>query len=140
MTEQLVSLSPSCFIDVFSSLARSRYLFLFSHSRIFTLRSAGTAKSPLFRRFSLLFSHLLIIIIIIIRVFANGPGDLGSIAGRVIPNTFKMVLDTSLLKTRQYKVGIKGKVEQSTERSCAFPYSSSSYWKGSLLVPLDYGR
>ena len=33
------------------------------------------------------------------RVFANGPGDLGSIPGRVIPNTLKMVLDTSLLNT-----------------------------------------
>ena len=31
------------------------------------------------------------------RVFANGPEDLGSIPGRVIPKTQKMVLDTSLL-------------------------------------------
>ena len=36
-------------------------------------------------------------------VFANGPGDLGSIPGRVIPKTLKMVLDTSLLNTQQYK-------------------------------------
>ena len=43
--------------------------------------------------------------------FANGPGDLGSIPGRVIPKTFKMVLNTSLLNTQQYKVGIKDKVE-----------------------------
>ena len=34
------------------------------------------------------------------RVFANGPGDLGSIPGRVIPKTLKMVLDTSLLNTQ----------------------------------------
>ena len=33
------------------------------------------------------------------RVFANGPGDLGSIPGRDIPKTFKMVLDTSLFNT-----------------------------------------
>ena len=45
------------------------------------------------------------------RVFANGPGDLGSIPGCVIPETLKMVLDTSLLNTQQYKVYIKGKVE-----------------------------
>ena len=32
-----------------------------------------------------------------VRVFANGPGDLGSIPGRVIPKTQKMVLDASLL-------------------------------------------
>ena len=32
---------------------------------------------------------------IMVRVFANGPGDWGSITGRVIPNTQKLVLDTS---------------------------------------------
>ena len=53
------------------------------------------------------------------RVFANGPGDLGSIPGRVIPKILKMVLDISLLNTQQYKIGIKGKVEQSSERSSA---------------------
>ena len=53
------------------------------------------------------------------RVFANGPGDLGSIHVRVIPKTLKMVLDTSLLNTQQYKVRIKGKVEQSREKSSA---------------------
>ena len=35
-----------------------------------------------------------------VRVFANGPGDLGSIPGRVIPKTQKMVLDASLLNTQ----------------------------------------
>ena len=58
------------------------------------------------------------------RVFASGPGDLGSILGCVIPKTLKMVLDTSLLNTQQYKVRIKGKVEQSRERSSAVPYTS----------------
>ena len=58
------------------------------------------------------------------RVCANGQGDLGSIPGRVIPETFKMVLDASLLNTQQYKVGIKGKVKQSGERSSALPYTS----------------
>ena len=56
-----------------------------------------------------------------VRVFANGPGDLGSIPGRVIPKTQKMVLDASLLNTQHYKVRIKGKVEQSRERSSALP-------------------
>ena len=45
------------------------------------------------------------------RVFANDPGDLGSIPGHVIPKTLKMVLDASLLNTQQYKIRIKGKVE-----------------------------
>ena len=58
------------------------------------------------------------------RVFANGPGDLSSFPGRVIPKTLKMVLDTSLLNIQQYKVRIKGKVEQSRERSTALPYTS----------------
>ena len=47
------------------------------------------------------------------RVFANGLGDLGS-----------MVLDTSLFNAQQYKVRIKGKVEQSLKRSSALPYTS----------------
>ena len=55
---------------------------------------------------------------------ANGPGDLGSIPGRVIPKTQKMVLDAILLNTQHYKVRIKGKVEQSRERSSALPYTS----------------
>ena len=42
------------------------------------------------------------------RVFANGPGDWGSISGWVIPKTLKIVLDTSLLNTHHYKVRIKG--------------------------------
>ena len=45
------------------------------------------------------------------RVFANGLGDWGSIPGRVIPKTQKMVLDAPLLNTQYYKVRIKGKVE-----------------------------
>ena len=57
------------------------------------------------------------------RVFPNGPGDLGSIPCRVIPKTLKMALDTSLLNTQQYKVHIKGKVEQSKERSSALLYT-----------------
>ena len=59
-----------------------------------------------------------------VRVFANAPGDLGSIPGRVIPKTQKMVLDASLLNTQHYKVRFKGKVEQSREWSSSLPYTS----------------
>ena len=45
------------------------------------------------------------------RVFANGPGDQGSIPGQVIPKTQKMVLEATLINTQHYKVWIKGKVE-----------------------------
>ena len=58
-----------------------------------------------------------------VRVFANGPGELGSIPGRVIPKTLKMELDTTLLNTQHYKVRFKGKVEQSWEWSSALPYT-----------------
>ena len=60
------------------------------------------------------------------RVFANDQGDLGSIPGRVIPKTLKMVLDTSLLNTQQYKVRMSSKVEQSREKSSALPYPRCS--------------
>ena len=58
------------------------------------------------------------------RVFANGPDDQGSIPGRVIPKTQKMVLDSALLNTQHYKVRIKSKVEQSRERSSTLPCTS----------------
>ena len=57
------------------------------------------------------------------RVFGNGPGDLGSIPGRVIPKTQKMVLDAYLLKTQHYKVKNKGKMDQSRERSSTLRYT-----------------
>ena len=47
-------------------------------------------------------------------MFANGPR-------RVLPKTLKMVLDAALLNTQHYKVRIKGKVEQSMEKSSALP-------------------
>ena len=58
------------------------------------------------------------------RLFANGSSDLGSVLGRVIPKTPKMVLDTSLLNTQHYKVRIKGKVDQSRDMSSALLYTS----------------
>ena len=74
-------------------------------------------------------------------VFNNGPGELGSIHGRVIPKTQKMVLDTSLLKfsniryvsSVKWNNPVKGVAPSPKPRCC-------SYWKGSLLVALNYGR
>ena len=60
---------------------------------------------------------------VMVRVFVNGPEDLGSIPSLVIPKTQNMVLDASLLNTQHYKVRIKGKVEQSRERSSALLYT-----------------
>ena len=58
------------------------------------------------------------------RMLANGPKNLGSLPGRVIPMTLKIVLDNSLLNTPEHKVRIKGKVEQSREKNSALPYTS----------------
>ena len=57
-------------------------------------------------------------------MFANGPGDRGSIPGCVLPKTLKVVFYTSLFNTQQRKVCIKGKVYQSKERGSAIPYTS----------------
>ena len=45
---------------------------------------------------------------IMVRLFANGLGDLGSIPAWVLPKTQKMVLDAFMLNTQHYKVWIKG--------------------------------
>ena len=56
-------------------------------------------------------------------LFPNGPGDWGSISGRVIPKTQKIVLDASLFNTQHYKVRIKGKIKQSREWNSTLPYT-----------------
>ena len=57
-------------------------------------------------------------------VFANGPENRGSIPGRVIPMTQTIVLYAALLNTLQYKVRVKGKLEESQEWSRTLPYTS----------------
>ena len=61
---------------------------------------------------------------IMVRVFANGPGDQGSIPSQVIRKTQKMVFDATLLSTKHNKVRIKGKMEESREWSSALSYTS----------------
>ena len=65
--------------------------------------------------------------------------ETGSIPGRVIPKTQKMVPDTSRLNTQHYKVRIKGKVQQSREK-ISIPTTPlyNSYWKESPWVTIDY--
>ena len=75
------------------------------------------------------------------REFANGPRDRGSIPGRVIPKTQKMVLDAILLNTQHYKVKIEVKWSNLGKGVAPSPTPwSSSYQKGSLRVTLDYDR
>ena len=65
--------------------------------------------------------------------FANGPGNRGSIPGRVISKANKLVLDAALLNSQHYKVRIKGKMEQSKEWSSALPYTF--FEKGAFESP-----
>ena len=58
------------------------------------------------------------------RVFANSLGDEGSIPGRVMPKTQKMVLDAALLSPQHYTVRIKG---------------SGAIQRMELLPPLQHG-
>ena len=60
-----------------------------------------------------------IYIFLVGRVFANGPGDMGSIPVRIIPKTLRI-----LLNVQHYKVRINCKVEQSRERSSSLPYTT----------------
>ena len=66
-------------------------------------------------------------------MFANSPGDLGSIPSRILPKTLKMVLDTSLLNTQQYKVCIKGKVEQSPLHLGVVAIEKGAFWSPSTI-------
>ena len=50
--------------------------------------------------------HAYLDIGMMVRVFANGPGDLGSIPDRVILKTQTMVPDVSFLNTQHYKLRI----------------------------------
>ena len=111
----------------------SLFLFTQQYAACFVRNTwmVGGARGVIFSRWYLSFSMNITNHIIyntgsflVGRVFADGPGDSGSIPGHVLPNTFKMVLDTSLQNTQQYKVRIKGKMKQSNERGCALPFTS----------------
>ena len=76
-----------------------------------------------------------------VRVFANGPGDLGSIPDRVIPKTQKWYLMHPCLKLSIIRYGSRVKWSNPEKGVAPFPTPwCSSYQKGNLLVTLDYGR
>ena len=56
-----------------------------------------------------------------LRVFANGPVELGSILGQVIQKIQKMVLDISLLNTQNYEVCIKSKLRNPVKGVVPYP-------------------
>ena len=74
-------------------------------------------------------------------VFANGPGDLGSIPGRVIPKTLKLYLIPPCLTLSNIRYAWRVKWSNTGKGVAPSPTPRcSSYWKESLLVALDYGR
>ena len=78
---------------------------------------------------------------IMVRVFINVPGNRGSILGRVIPKTQKMVLDASSLYTQYYSVRIKHEYSNSGKGIApSLSHRCSSYWKRSLQFTIVYGR
>ena len=67
-------------------------------------------------------------------------GLVGSISGRVIPHTQKIVFNGSLLIIQHYKVFLKSKVDNSGKAVVfALTPLCSSYWKGSLWVAFNNG-
>ena len=75
------------------------------------------------------------------RVFTNGPGGQGSIRGRIILKTQKIVLDVSLLNTLHYKIGIKGEVEKRGKELCPpLHLGVVAIEKGALWSPATKGR
>ena len=78
---------------------------------------------------------------IMVRVFANGPGDLGSLPGRVKPKTQKWYLIPPCLTISIIRYGSRGKwVNPGKELAPSTTLWCSSYRKRSLWVTLDYDR
>ena len=80
--------------------------------------------------------YIYIYIYIYINFLLNGPGDQGSISGRLVPQSQKMVAGAAMLNTQHHVIRIKGKVEQFRECSSTLP----SYCKGIPRVTHDKVR
>ena len=114
ISEQIV-VWAFCNITIFYlMIARSHQCFLFSVIWL---------KYPKAHTHTHTHTYIYCPIGIMVRVFTNGLKDWDSIPGWVIPNTQKMVLDSTLLNTQHYKVWIKSKWKQSRERSSTLPYT-----------------
>ena len=109
---------------------------LYGQIKVFCTIPSGLPTQP--RR---VFAYTLLALVCCIRLLAYGQGDQRSFPGHVIPKTLKVVLDTSLFNTQQYKVRIKIKVEQPGKGVApSLKPRCCSYWKRILLVAFDYSR
>ena len=86
--------------DCFPIYSIYQYTHIYVSSFVFLYFSLFIIISPFF-----VFLCLSVCLSVCVRQLT---GDLGSIPGRVISKTQKMVLDASLLNTQHYKVRIKG--------------------------------
>ena len=59
---------------------------------------------------------------IVLRVFASGPGDRGSIPDRVIPKTSKMVVDAFLINTQPDKIRSRVSGAIQAKKQCPLLY------------------
>ena len=76
-----------------------------------------------------------------VSVFANGLGDLGSIPGRVIPNTQKWYLMSTCLMLSIIRYRSRVKWGNPGKRVAPYPTPwCGSYQKMSLWVTLDYSH
>ena len=83
-------------------------------------------------------TYIYIYMTIMVKVFANGSGDQGSISGQVIQKTQKMVCDTFLLNTHPWLVLYNAKWIYPKKGVVTSPKPWwSSYEKGSFQVALD---
>ena len=74
-------------------------------------------------------------------MFASGSEDRGSLQGRVILKTQKMVLNSYLLNTQRYKVQIKSKWSNQGKGVVPFLHLGvETILKWNLRVAHDYGR
>ena len=73
---------------------------------------------------------------LVVRVFSNGPGDLGSIPGRLILKTKKMMPPCLTLSILRYGSRVKRSNPEKGVASSPTPWSSS-YRKGNLRVTVD---
>ena len=62
----------------------------------------------------------------------NGLGDRGSISGRIIPKTQKMVLDAALLNTQHYKYCSTNIITSLIIKGC-YPWSTGGLISGSFF-------
>ena len=68
------------------------------------------------------------------RMFANGPGDSGSIPSRIISKTQKMVLNAALLNTRHYKWNNRGYGVASPLHLCVIANEKGAFGSPSTKV------